>query len=689
MSKKNKTRRNNRQKRRVHTNSHAKGEAAIAPRRTRQRRWRELLSEAESYMMRKRWADAREVLEECDHIHPGRPDVLQMLAEVHFQQGDHEAFYEICRRLSKEWPNDPAIQLMLAGACMQAMRPASAIQAFREYLRRWPNDPMAAEVRISVAQLEADFAEMTEEMPFSAEDRIELAAMHEEATGYLGLGEYEKLISTGQRLLSRAPDFIPVMNNMSLAHFMCGRPGEAIAMAQRVIQRDPDNPHALGNLARFLLFDGQKDEAQQMCERLRRLRAEEPDTWAKKAETLSFFGDDQGVLDTFAEAKRAGFMKKKIPEAAVLHHLAAVANARLGHPRKAQQLWRDALKIWPGLSLTVENLEDAKRPPAERHGPWYYDLGHWLGENAAMRLAKDVEKIAKIADEKSAAEAARRYVREHPGIVNLVAALLDRGGEVGREFAWNFARCLDTPELTEVIREFCLSQRGTDALRMEAASYLSEKGALSSEPQRMWIRGEWNEIEVLGFEITCEPTGPGYSEEVEEWAIEASEAIRQNEGPRAERLLRKCIEVDGEKPSLLHNLAMSWRLQRRDDEAIQLIREIHQRWPDYFFGRIGVAYLATMEGDYERAGEYLASLRQRKRFHQTEYEALCLAYIRLFIQQDNLEAAKRWGDMLADVNPDHPELERIEPLLSVGGAIQMLMGRMGMRRRKNKNKTRK
>jgi hypothetical protein len=95
----------------------------------------------------------------------------------------------------------------------------------------------------------------------------------------------------------------------------------------------------------------------------------------------------------------------------------------------------------------------------------------------------------------------RHFCITFPEIMSLVPLLLDRGDEPARKFAWRAAVLLETPEMLEALRVFCLSQRGPDSLRIETADRLCQKDILPAGRVRMSISGEWQEIEMAGFEI--------------------------------------------------------------------------------------------------------------------------------------------------------------------------------------------
>ena len=185
------------------------------------------------------------------------------------------------------------------------------------------------------------------------------------------------------------------MNNLTEAYFRSGRIDEAIDMSQRVLDREPDNFHALANLARHLLLAGRYEEAEAARRQLQAARSDRGEIWCKKAETFSFFGDDEAVLAALAEAERAGWTRYATPEVALLFHLAGVACARQGNWNEAKRHWLQALQIYPGLDVAEDNLADAKRPIGERRGPWAFGLSYWIPKATIDRLAAEIPATGK------------------------------------------------------------------------------------------------------------------------------------------------------------------------------------------------------------------------------------------------------------------------------------------------------
>jgi tetratricopeptide (TPR) repeat protein len=160
------------------------------------------------------------------------------------------------------------------------------------------------------------------------------------------------------------------------------------------------------------------------------------------------------------------------------------------------------------------------------------------------------------------------------------------------------------------------------------------------------------------------------------------DALCDGDGVTAERLLKAALKIEPDAPDLMNNLGAAYELQGLHDQSRRLVREIHERWPDYFFGRVGVANQLINEKKFEAARTMIEPLLQKTRLHHTEFSALCSCYIRLLVAEDNLEAAISWSDLWQQTQPDHPDLELIGELLELAemtGTIDKFAGKKGAR----------
>lgn len=634
------------------------------------------LLEADRLDRGRKWDEARKLLEGLDRCYPRRSEVLTALVDVYYELNDITSYQFACQRLVSIEPDNADARLMLAGSCLENVRPAMALHNFRHFLQRWPGDVRADEVRKTVAVLEAALEEILQDLGVEGEEGPELAALHEEVLGCLAQGDLGGARQLAEQLLKKRPEFVPAINNLGEVHFREGRTEDAVAAARRVLAREPNNFHALANLTRYLCMSGRAEEARPWGERLKSVESPDSDVWVKQAETFSYLGDDQAVLQAL-EGARQSRGREADPADAILHHLAAVATMRLGRESEARGYWRRALKLKPDLAVAKANLEDLDKPVGQHHGPWAYEISNWLLQSTVRALCSRLDRVRRRGGERSVAREARRYLREHPQVAAMIPILLDRGDPPGREFAFRVATLAETPELLEALRDFALSQRGPDDLRQEAAQKVREAGVLPAGPVRLWIRGEWHETLLLGFEIHEEATRVHQSQ-VEDLGREAMEALRDDRAREAEHLLKRALEIEPDALDLLNNLATAHRLQGRSDDWKRLVQQIHRRDPEYLFGRVNMALLHLEAGEVEEAKEMVATLLERQRFHRSEFAAMAQIQIELCKAQGQEDGARRWLEMWKCVDPDDPNVQRCQRHLkgrTLRDAFSRLAGR--------------
>ncbi|MBN1994445.1 MAG: hypothetical protein JW953_17235 [Anaerolineae bacterium] len=165
-----------------------------------------------------------------------------------------------------------------------------------------------------------------------------------------------------------------------------------------------------------------------------------------------------------------------------------------------------------------------------------------------------IQKNSDVAMER----AARRYLNQHPEMNILVPILLERGDPNGRKFALELATVAETPELLDALHRFALGQHGPDDLRHRALQTVFQAGLLPAGPVKMWLRGEWQEIVTLGFEIYDEPVeDKDHSPQVLDWMQQAVDALYNRQSHQAEELLQRALELEPDAPdnaSTLPNL---------------------------------------------------------------------------------------------------------------------------------------
>jgi tetratricopeptide (TPR) repeat protein len=612
------------------------------------------LTQAEAQKRRRNWNQALEILKDLEARFPEEPDVYISQVNLFYEVGDIIRYQHACEKLLEVNPNNADATLGLAGSYLGNLRPVLALQKFKQFVEKWPNDQRVQDVSKTIAELEERISGITEDLGLVGEDAVEIAGLHEQAQCYLEIGKIEECKELERQILERRPDFVPALNNLSQAYGSEGNFEKAIECCDQVLNIAPDNFHAISNRCRYLLLNGKVEEAKQQAEVLKTLKSDLIDFEVKKAEAFSFLGDDQSVIETFAEAEKADHLEQRVINP-LLFHLAGVAHLRQGNQQEARKLWQQALELNPSFFLSAENLADLNLPVSQRHSPWPFPFSNWSTRKAIDDLVECVRNEENRSEEEMS-QATQQYLQQHPEMMTLVPLLLDRGDPPGREFAFRLAKMARTPEMLEALRDFALSNRGPDQQRQEAASVVTEAGILPAGSLKMWMRGKWQDLMMFGFEISDEPVG-SHQPQVIKWLAEAIANLKERNGDKAETLLKKALEVEPGDPSLLNNLATAYEQQGRKKEAHELLRQIHAEHPDYLFARTALASIHVHKGELEAAEELLRPILSRRKLHISEFSALCTAEIELSLAKDAPDSARSWLAMWENAYPDHPGIQ--------------------------------
>ncbi|MEW5870594.1 MAG: tetratricopeptide repeat protein [Chloroflexota bacterium] len=622
------------------------------------------LSEAVELVEQENWEEAHPLLIELGEQLPDNPDVLEMLLIACNEVGDRLGYLDACERLLPLHPDDADLHLALLHAYLSNGFLAHGQRAAQVFLEGWPEHEDADEVRKVQEAVNEDLRENFRDLEMGEDSAMQLALDHEGMQLLMGREQYQQAIKLGQRLIEQYPRFAPTYNNLGQIYWLQAQWQSAIDIEQQVLAFDPENVHALGNLARFSLVVGRGEDAQEYARRLKASTRPAAERMTKTVETLSYLGDDQGIVDFIKQAEKNDEIdpdaERVLP---YIYHLVAAAKCRLGDEKGARRDWEKVLKVDANFKLAAENLTDIKRPAGERHAPWSFSLGYWMPPGLLSEFAQFLAPLARKSQGKNAENIVRRFLEKHPEMISLAPHMLERGDEQSREMIMLLANAGRPPELLELLKTFALGQLGPDKFRMEAAQLASDAGLLPSGMTRMWMQGKWIDVLLMGFEIHGEPEHT-HSRPVTKLAEEAVSALHESDSKRAEELLEKALELEPESPDLLNNLAAAYEIQGRKQESQALAEQIHQRFPDYFFGKISKAQMLTRDGETEQARQLLMPLLERKRLHFTEFDGLCAAFIELYLAEKDREAARSWFGMWESANPENPMLENYRWRLS-------------------------
>lgn len=620
------------------------------------------LAQADALIAARRLADAAQVLAELDGRFGDNADVLGRLMNLAVAADDPQAMLTAAEPLARLRPNEPEVALNLAVARLKLQRFALAERSFAAFAERWPAHPKAADARRQAGELREYLGALWSSQGMDEPPDLALMAQNEEVQQLLTAGDWARAVRLAEQVLRARPGFVAIRNNLSLAYQQLGQSERAIAAAREGLAYDPENLHALANLTRFLVLAGRIDEAAETAEQLKAVPALTVDIAVKQAEALSFLGDDAGVLAAFEQVQRLKDRDANSTASALLHHLAAVAAMREGSAQAARRRWQKALELEPSLELAAGNMADLERPEDERHAPWPYSIEYWLQRPTIEALVREL-KPGKGRSDEALTRDAQRFLKRYPGLEALVPLLLERGDPSAREFALRLAGLARTPGMLAALAAFAQGQYGPTSLRMQAAQMAQQGGAIGGGTMRFHQGGEWRETVMFGLELHGEPSPSPLPRAAEALQREAAMAQRAGDPLKAERLLKRALELAPDEPSLLNNLGAAYGLLGRIAESEAIARRLIAEHPDYLFGMTNMVPYLLEEGKLDEAQAMIDPLMKRTRMHFSEFGAVASAQINIHLAKNNLEAAESWLDMIAKAVPDYPHIEHFKARL--------------------------
>jgi tetratricopeptide (TPR) repeat protein len=628
------------------------------------------LRRAADFAEAENWQGALGILVPLSQQYPDDKRIWGFLSDASFESGDRQLYQKACERLFAITA-DSDYAYALGSAYFRNMHPLMALSSWRQALTLDPNHESAAQVRKAIKRLEPMEKEVLAQLNLTGPEGVAIAILHEQGQAYLEQGDYQEARQAESKILENYPGFIPARNNLSLVSWMEKDVEGAIATATSVLEIEPDNIHALSNLINFLVLSGDAEAARVYGDRLKSSHADAWDGWTKKVEGLTYLADDAGVVEIWHQAQAA---KVEDTPSAQFYHLSAVALARTGDEKKAIAQWKKALSRNPGWAIAQANLADIRKPMGQRHGAWPFAWRQWFMPasaddfNALLEANLKVKKMDKMSDNFEA------FLKAHADVVAMLPRILERGGPNGQDFFLSTAQQLQTPALLSVIKDFALSQNGTDDMRFQAAKLANEAQLMPKESVSLWLDGEWREIALQAYTFHNEPTRR-HSKAIERLAKPAFSLIQQGgkaQAIEAETLLRQALKLTTEAPDLMNNLAMALSQQGREDEADELIQEIVASYPDYIFASVGLARQHLVEGELEAAEEILKPFLSRDRFHIMEFGAFSDTYISLLMLQNKKDVARSWFEMWEKVYPEDTKLAYWRPRLKKGFKLPKL-----------------
>ena len=550
--------------------------------------------------------------------------------------------------------DDAKAWLDFATVCLKLLLNATALHALHRALKL---DPASARLQ--------DFLPVLEDLErevLSVGDRLGVSGQRA-ASGLRAMNDGDRALRQQNFVSSiRAsrcaagllPGYPPPLNNLSLALFYAGQPKQAIETAERVLEGHPDNVHALSNLTRFLAWTGRAEEAQLPWQRLQAISPPHKSLRFPIAQAAAAMADDERV---YALLKPLEDTEIDDPRRSVqVQFFLATAEANLGRASDALARLR-ALDL-PGPRMTaLTSALEAGRSGLGWSGRYpYYGPTDIMPEAAFWEL-KEHPFLDPDTPPGRARKTIARFMERFPQLVLVMEQIIWEEGLA--QPSTSHLAAIGTPEAHAALRRFGLSQAGTDDERIQALAYLLQAGEMAEgQAIRLWLRGEWREIEpslVLGVQGPCQD----YPPQVTSLLARAEDALEDMRLDTAERLLREVLDLAPEVKEAYNNLAVVC-LKRGDfAQATTLLEAALRIDPMYMYARSSLAMLHLREHNVAAAEEIMAPLASGPGFSGSDEAHYRHVLARIALEKEDFGATRVHLNAALGAVPHHDDTLRL------------------------------
>lgn len=468
------------------------------------------------------------------------------------------------------------------------------------------------------------------------------------------------MIQRAELHLKSYPADLKIRNNLAEALAHKGDGMRAMEVVNATVEMAPKNFFARALRCHLAFFQGLMEESRADAEMLLTLEPRQVSDLTKAAQVFAYRGEDDKVRWAYSEAERRDWLDNWPGDSALLHNFMGTCLARAGDKKSAKQHWERSVKVAGDATTAQGNLDDLKKPAGEQAGPAYFNIRDYVSPRQLNELLEFSEAS------QSPPQSIRQFLTKYPAVERLIPSMLDHCDGDSQQLAILLARYSKRAEVQAALQNYVRGSRGTDDMRCQALYKLNDDGQIAESLVSIYIKGAVQQIELLRFEITDEPSDLPQGRTVENAQLleEAIDALYENKGAVAEQILRRVLQVEGERPETLNNLALALEMQGRTHEAHSMLTEIVTNFPDYLFGKIALANRMNKLGRYDEALKMLFPLQRQTRYHSTQFFALARATVQAYAGKGEYENARYWLAMLKQYVPDHPGLPDLEELLT-------------------------
>jgi len=419
---------------------------------------------------------------------------------------------------------------------------------------------------------------------------------------------------------------IPALNNLALCAQAKGDPQLAIRTANRVLEYIPDNIFAHCTLAECYVELGKEQQAER---HMRRALSSAGDTdftldkLEKIIEALAFLGWDEELYDLYL----AYHDLTELDALSWLHFGVALAN------RDAEE---EALLVWDraqdelGIAgVYYESLELVRngKAPRFRFPYWRNDL-----------LNKEVNSFDELGEVAKPLLVVTVWNGETDEMRSQAVAALGR---------------FNDPWAESFLRHILIQPELPDSLKLEAAGALVERGAIKvGDTVEMHINGKKRRVVLNEASIPSSPP-PAAMEEFNRGLAHAEDGQMEE----AEAAFRRAIEIAPYFAPAVIELANILRDSGRVEEAEEIVRQALAVDEDVFL-LIYLAQLYLAKKDCAAAHEVISRVPadELAEANDSVYIVYLVARIRIALEEEDFETARKYSAQLLAIAPDHEEV---------------------------------
>ncbi|RKT46321.1 tetratricopeptide repeat protein [Thiocapsa rosea] len=457
-------------------------------------------------------------------------------------------------------------------------------------------------------------------------------------------------------------DLTPAKNNRAMSLFHLDRIEDALAAFLALWKEDPDNLFALGWAARLRLYQGDETGARGLTTPLAAATARRLEDAVPQLDALLLLGEDAAALDAFARVERCDWFGIGEPQQqAMLSHLAACAASRLGEAKRARALCKASLERVPNFKPALESRTVIDAAGDALAYPPVFGLGQalpltWL--NRMRDAGNDAfSHLGKVTASNDFLDAL--YVGGDDGLRGLVAFILQYRAERG------------DPNAVERLKRFACLPIGTRETRFGLLRPLHDKGLLPyGEPLELWDGERVTQVKLVSTEIRREPEPSNLPKDLEMLLQRSIDRFNERDYEGAEILLTRILEYAPGHRVALGNLAAIHSAQGRPLEAIELLRDVIARFPDYVFPRCNLAVMLIEAGEIDEAARLLDGLYERPSLHVQDIFVLYGALAMLSRARGNQPAADALIASLEPLVEDEDDARRLALAKRLQGRVR-------------------